>query len=53
MGASRKKHRPHIRVGKDAEEEDEVYCTCKKTIDQTFDMHTGLLVCVERKHMTK
>ena len=24
-----------------------------KTIDQTCDIHTGLHVCVERKHMTK
>ena len=38
MGASRKKHRPHIIVGK---------------VDQTFDKHTGLRVCVERKQMTK
>ena len=26
--------------------------TCK-TIDQIFEMHTGLRVCVERKHMIK
>ena len=29
LKASHKKHRPHIKVGKDAEEEEEVSCTCK------------------------
>ena len=29
MEASHKKHRPHIKVGQDAEEEEEVYCACK------------------------
>ena len=29
------------------------YVVPVKIIDQTFDMHTGLPVCVERKHMSK
>ena len=29
------------------------YLVTEKTIDQTFEIHTGLHVCVERKHMTK
>ena len=51
MEASHKKHRPHIKVGKDADEEEEVSCSCK-TIDQTFPMHTYLRVCVAPKHMS-
>ena len=53
MEASHKKHRPHIKVGKDAEEEEEWYLVPVRIIDQTFDMHTCLRACVERKHMSK
>ena len=53
MEASHKKHRPHIKVGKDAKEEEYKYLVPVKTIDQTFEIHTGFHVCVEQKHVIK